>query len=146
MIFSRACDWPKTAQRRDRSLVQINRITIHLKTIMDFHRNTPKTSCLSCLKLGHKIKSRISHLSQASSRSSQSQQQAATWLRCPCLFMYSQQHKTASSSSTFLACLFITESPAACQSFKKKGNEFEESEKLQMIKGKGNVLSENTFT
>lgn len=28
----------------------------------------------------------------------------------------------------------------------KKGNEFEESEKLQMIKGKGNVLSENTFT
>lgn len=51
----------------------------------------------------------MSHLSQASSRSSQSQQQAATWLRSPCLFTYSQQHKVSSSSScsTLVALFFI---------------------------------------
>lgn len=54
----------------------------------------------------------ISHLSQASSRSSQSQQQAATWLRSPCLFTYSQQHNVSSSfRCTLVARFFMTDSP-----------------------------------
>lgn len=55
----------------------------------------------------------VSHRSQASSRSSQSQQQAATWLRSPCLFTYSQQHNVSASSSrhTLLTRFFITDSP-----------------------------------
>lgn len=54
----------------------------------------------------------VSYLSQASSRSSQSQQQAATWLRSPCLFTYSQQHNVSSSlRCTLVARFFITDSP-----------------------------------
>lgn len=61
-----------------------------------------------------------SHLSQASSRSSQSQQQAATWLRSPWLFIYSQQHRLSSSSWTLFALFFMTNSCAAYQTLKLK--------------------------
>ncbi len=61
----------------------------------------------------------VSHLSQVSSRSSQSQQQAATWLRSPSLFTYSQQHKVSSSSRTLLARFFMTDSLTAYQIIKR---------------------------
>lgn len=58
-----------------------------------------------CLWIG------LPHLSQASSRSSQSQQQAATWLRSPCLFTYSQQHNISSSvRCTLVARFFMADS------------------------------------
>lgn len=47
------------------------------------------------------------HLSHASSRSSQSQQHAATWLRPPFLSTYSQQHKGSSGSGGLWTPLFM---------------------------------------
>ncbi|TNN88836.1 hypothetical protein EYF80_000714 [Liparis tanakae] len=52
------------------------------------------------------------HNVRASSRSSQSQQQAPTWLRSPSRFTYSQQHSVASSSRPLLARFFMTGSLA----------------------------------
>lgn len=69
-------------------------------------------------------------LSKASSRSSQSQQQAATWLRSPRLFTYSQQHRLSpsSSSSVFLLTLaarfFMS---AACEAAKRRKAEINSS-------------------
>lgn len=145
MIFSRACDWPKTAQRRDRSLVQINRITIHLKTIMDFHRNTPKQVVYLALNWGTKLNLAFPTCHRRHpgphSHSSRLLHGCAVHV-CSCI--RSSTRPPPPPAPSWLASS-LQRALQPVRGF-KTGNEFEESEKLQMIKGKGNVLSENTFT
>lgn len=141
MIFSRTCDWPKTAQRRDRSLVQINRITIHLKTNMDFHQNTPKTSCLSWLKLNLAFPTCHRHHPGPHSHSSRLLHGCAVRV-CSCIRSSTRPPPPPPAPSWLASSLQRALQPV--RGF-KKGNEFKQSEKLQMIKGKGNILSENTF-